>query len=205
VFEAESLETRTLIDQACAGDAEIFCQICRLFETRLLRQAFVLCGNAAMAEDLVQETLVEAWKALRRFQGRCQFFTWLCAILHNRYRNTVRQKRPVPASSLGRGDQEELALHLDRAADTSATPDRTAQIEEEARLILACIEALPAKHQQVVYLRFYVNHSLEEIAAALGCSVGTVKSRLFRALEKLRTMDVLQTHFMPSDSTNRHL
>jgi RNA polymerase sigma-70 factor (ECF subfamily) len=205
MFEAESLETRTLIEQARAGDAETYCQICRLYETRLLRQAFGLCGNSAMAEDLTQETLVEAWKCLRRFQGRCQFYTWLCAILLNRFRNTVRQKRPVPASSLGHGDQEEFALHLDRVTDASATPDRTAQIEEEARLMLACIEALPAKHQQVVYLRFYVNHSLEEIAAALGCSVGTVKSRLFRALEKLRSMDVLHRHLMPSDSANRRL
>jgi RNA polymerase sigma-70 factor (ECF subfamily) len=193
MFEAESLETRSLIEQAQSGDADVYCQICRLYETRLLRQAFTLCGNAALAEDLAQETLVEAWRCLRRFQGRCQFFTWLCAILLNRYRNTVRQRRPVPVSSLGRGDLEEFAHHLDRATDTGATPDRTAQIEEEARLMLACVEALPAKHQQVIYLRFYVNHSLEEIAAALGCSVGTVKSRLFRALEKLRTMDVLQT------------
>ena len=158
-----------------------------------------------MAEDLAQETLVEAWKCLRRFQGRCQFFTWLCAILLNRYRNTARRRRPVPASSLSRGDQEAFALQLDRATDSAATPDRTAQAQEEARLMLACIEALPAKHQQVVYLRFYVNQSLEEIAAALGCSVGTVKSRLFRALEKLRTMDVLQAHLVHSESVNGRL
>ena len=193
IVEVESPETRTLIEQARAGDADVFCQICRLYETRLLRQAFTLCGNTTMAEDLAQETLVEAWKSLHRFEGRCQFFTWLCAILLNRYRNTLRQRRPVPVSSLGRGDQEEFALRLDRATDAEATPDRTAQIQEEARLMLACIQSLPAKHQQVVYLRFYVNHSLDEIAAALGCSVGTVKSRLFRALEKLRTQHALHT------------
>jgi RNA polymerase sigma-70 factor (ECF subfamily) len=201
ILEVESPETRTLIEQARAGDADIFCEICRLYETRLLRQAFTLCGNSTMAEDLAQETLVEAWKSLRRFQGRCQFFTWLCAILLNRYRNTVRQKRPVPVSSLGRGDQDEFALCLDRATDAEATPDRTAQIQEEARLMLACVQSLPAKHQQVVYLRFYVNHSLDEIAAALGCSVGTVKSRLFRALEKLRTLPVLHNHLASSERT----
>ena len=56
----------------------------------------------------------------------------------------------------------------------------------------ACIQALPTKHQRVIYLRFYVDDSLEAIAAALDCSVGTVKSRLFRALDKLRTMNSLQ-------------
>jgi RNA polymerase sigma-70 factor (ECF subfamily) len=199
IVEVESPESRNLVEQARTGDADIFCQICRLYETRLLRQAFTLCGNESLAEDLAQETLVEAWKSLRRFQGRCQFFTWLCAILLNRYRNMVRKKRPVPVSSLSSSDKEQFALHLDLATDAEATPDRTAQTEEEARLMLACIQALPPKHEQVVYLRFYVNHSLEEIAAALGCSVGTVKSRLFRALEKLRTIHLRHTRLPHSE------
>ena len=204
-LEAESPETRTLVEQARAGDADIFCQVCRLYETRLLRQAFTLCGNASMAEDLAQETLVEAWKSLRRFQGRCQFFTWLCAILLNRYRNMVRKKRPVPVSSLAGRDEEDVALHLDSATDPESAPDQTAQNQEEARWMLACIQALPAKHQQVVYLRFYVSRSLEEIAAALGCSLGTVKSRLFRALEKLRTMPMMEARAEHSDATVQHL
>lgn len=199
-FENESPETRALIEQARAGDADTFCEICRLVETRLLRQAFTLCGNPSMAEDLAQETLVEAWNSLRRFQGRCQFFTWLCAILLNRYRNTVRQRRPIPISSLTRGDEDAFALHLDRATDAEATPDRSAQVQEEAQVLIACIQTLPTKYREVVYLRFYVSHSLEEIAAALGCSVGTVKSRLFRALEKLRGMGPLHAHLANSES-----
>jgi RNA polymerase sigma-70 factor, ECF subfamily len=59
-------------------------------------------------------------------------------------------------------------------------------------LVHQCIRALPQKHQDVIYLRFYVDNSLEGIAAALGCSLGTVKSRLFHALEKLRSMNVLK-------------
>jgi len=58
--------------------------------------------------------------------------------------------------------------------------------------VRACIQTLPAKHQQVIYLRFYADDSLEGIAAVLGCSVGTVKSRLFHALEKLRAMNALK-------------
>ena len=205
ILEAESPEARSLVDQARAGDADIFCQVCRLYETRLLRQAFTLCGNVSMAEDLAQETLVEAWKCLRRFQGRCQFFTWLCAILLNRYRNMVRKKRPLSVSSLASADEDDVALHLDSATDPEAAPDQSAQNQEEARLMLACIQALPPKHQQVVYLRFYVNHSLEEIAAALGCSLGTVKSRLFRALEKLRSMPMVEARLTHSEDPVEHL
>ena len=61
-------------------------------------------------------------------------------------------------------------------------------------LVQQCIQALPAKHQQVIHLRFYVDDSLEGIAAALGCSVGTVKSRLFHALDKLRGMNAFSEH-----------
>ena len=190
-----TLDTSSFVERARAGDTEAFGEICRVYETRLLRQAMTLCGNPALAEDLAQDTLVEAWKHLRRFNGRCQLFTWLCAILLNRYRNTVRQKRPTPLSSLASGDQDELQSSLDKLADQNSPPDQAVQLREQAALVVECLQALPAKHQQIIYLRFYVDDSLEGIAAALGCSVGTVKSRLFRALDKLRTMHTLNAQF----------
>ena len=187
----ETLDRRGLLDRAQVGDTEAFCEICRLYETRLWRQAIALCGDVTLAEDLAQDTLVEAWKCLRRYNGRCQFFTWLCAILLNRYRNTVRAKRPVPLSWLAGHDRKEFQNSIDTLADQDSSPDQAAQLREQATLVRTCIQALPTKHQQVIYLRFYVDDSLEGIAAALGCSVGTVKSRLFHALDKLRGMNAL--------------
>jgi RNA polymerase sigma-70 factor (ECF subfamily) len=187
--DLDAPETRSLLDQAQAGDVAAFGQICRVYETRLLRQAMALCGNEAMAEDLAQDTLVEAWKCLRRYNGRCQFFTWLCAILLNRWRNTVRKKCPAPFTALMGRDRDEVKVRIANLADDRPAPDQAAQMREQAALIWQCIETLPAKQQQVVYLRFYVDDSLDGIAAALGCSTGTVKSRLFNALDKLRTMN----------------
>ncbi|MGA2220177.1 MAG: sigma-70 family RNA polymerase sigma factor [Verrucomicrobiia bacterium] len=187
--ETEISDTRSLLDQARAGDAEAFGEICRIHGTRLLRQAVALCGNITLAEDLAQDTLVEAWKCLRRYNGRCQFFTWLCAILLNRYRNALRWNRLLPASTLGVRDQDEFEKHTGNLADHAALPDQAVELREQAVLVRQCVQALPAKHQQVIYLRFYVDDSLEGIAAALGCPVGTVKSRLFHALDKLRKMD----------------
>ena len=187
----ETPGTRRLLDQAQAGDAEAFGEVCRVYETRLLRQATALCGNLTLAEDLAQDTLVEAWKCLRRYNGRCQFFTWLCAILLNRCRNALRQKRPIPISTLALHDQDEFQNSIDKLTDHDSSPDQAVQLRECAALVRECIQILPAKHQQVIYLRFYVDDSLEGIAAALGCSVGTVKSRLFHALDKLRGMNVL--------------
>ena len=84
---------------------------------------------------------------------------------------------------------------LEELADDDARPDEAAQRCERAVLVRQCVQALPPKHQQVIYLRFYVDDSIEGIAAALGCSEGTVKSRLFHALEKLRAMKVLNAQF----------
>jgi RNA polymerase sigma-70 factor, ECF subfamily len=187
-------DTRSLLDQAQAGDVEAFGEVCRTYEKRLFRQAVALCGNVALAEDLAQDTLVEAWKSLRRYNGRCQFFTWLCAILLNRHRNTVREKRPLPFSALAADDDGEFQRGLDQMAVDEPLPDQAAWLREEAALVRLCIQSLPPKHQQVILLRFYVDDSLEGIAAALGCSVGTVKSRLFNALEKLRSMQAMSDH-----------
>jgi len=190
-------ETGNFLDQARAGDAAAFGEVCRAYETRLFRQAVALCGNAALAEDLAQDTLVEAWKSLRRYNGRCQFFTWLCAILLNRYRNTVRQKRPLPFSSFAAGDDDEVQRGLSQTADHEPLPDQAALQRDQAALVWQCIQALPPKQQQIIHLRFYVDDSLEGIAAALGCSIGTVKSRLFTALENLRAMNALRGQFIP--------
>jgi RNA polymerase sigma-70 factor (ECF subfamily) len=193
--EAESPGAQSLLDRAQAGDAEAFCELCRAYETPLVRQAMMVCGNASLAEDLAQDTLVEAWKCLRRYNGRCRLFTWLCAILLNRFRNTLREKRPVPVSSLQREDLDGFQNSLDLLIDNNSPPDEAEQLREQAALVLECVQALSPKLQRVIHLRFYVDDSLESIAAALGCSVGTVKSRLFRALDKLRAMNALDPKF----------
>ncbi len=188
----ETPDSRSLLAQAQAGDAEAFGEVYRVYATRLLRQAMALCGNTALAEELAQDTIVEAWKGLRRYQGRCEFFTWLCAILLHRYRNNQRKNRLLPVSGLGGPEREEFAETLESQADNGSPPDRAAERQDQTALVRRCLDLLPAKHQQVIYLRFYVDDSLEGIAAALGCSVGTVKSRLFHALDKLRAMKALR-------------
>jgi RNA polymerase sigma-70 factor (ECF subfamily) len=115
--------------------------------------------------------------------------------LLNRYRNTVRKKRPLAISSLPTKEQDEFQTSLDQLIDKESPPDEAAQVREQAALVLQCVQALSPKYQRVIYLRFYVDDSLESIAAALGCSVGTVKSRLFRALNKLREMNALDPKF----------
>lgn len=188
-------DTRSLLEEARAGDAEAYGEVYRVYATRLLRQAMTLCGNVALAEELAQDTLVEAWKCLRRYNGQCEFFTWLCAILLNRYRNSLRNNRLLPVSNLGCRDLDEFANAVETGADRGSLPDEAAALREQSALVRKCLQSLPPKHQQVIYLRFYVDDSLDGIAAALGCSVGTVKSRLFHALDKLRSINALNAQF----------
>ena len=187
-LDPASTDSPDLLALARQGDSDAFGRLCRLHGARLLRQATGLCGDPMLAEDLAQDTLFAAWKSLPRYNGQCRFFTWLCAILLNLHRNVRRQKHPVPLAGLGDSDRESAVRLIDDRPDGGLPPDQTAAIDDRAAFLWRCLEQLPPKHREVIYLRFYVDDSLEGIAAALGCSVGTVKSRLFHAIERLRAM-----------------
>jgi RNA polymerase sigma-70 factor, ECF subfamily len=196
---------KEVLESARAGDPGAFCELCRMHEAGLLRQALRLCGNLSTAEDLAQESLVEAWKSLNRYNGRCEFSTWLCAILLNRYRHSLRRKRPFLFSFVQREGEDDLSNPEDRVVDDEARPDRRLEGAERAEIVRRCLQRLPAKQQQVVFMRFYVDESLSAIAAALDCSVGTVKSRLFHALERLRMMRELNGDFAENPFTHSWL
>lgn len=181
-------EELDLVGRAQAGDSEAFGELCRLHGDRLLRQATALCGDATAAEDLVQETLVQGWRSLRRYDGRCRLFTWLCSILIHRHRNATRKRWPLPFTSLLGGAREEAETWLAGAPHPALPPSAQAAQTEQAARLLRSLNKLPAKQREVVYLRFYAQDSLPGIAAALGCSIGTVKSRLANGLERLRKM-----------------
>lgn len=201
-FKTEPATTPTsdgpdLIGQARLGDSEAFGELCRQHGDRLLRQAIALGGDPLAAEDLVQETLLEAWRCLPRYHGGCQFFTWLCSILIHRHRNSLRKKWPLPFSLLFGSEREDAELFLTGATDPGPLPSARTETEEQARHVLRSLDRLPRRQREVVYLRFYAEDSLEGIAAALGCSVGTVKSRLFHGLDRLRQMKILKEEKAP--------
>lgn len=202
VAESETTDEGSALSSARAGDLEAFDEVYRTHAPRLLRHAVTLCGNPALAEELAQDTLVEAWKCLRRYNESCQFFTWLCAILLNRYRNHLRKQRLLRFFAVGDPAQDNC-VGLKKVEDHGSLPNEAAVLRERAEVVRKCLATLPAKQQQVIYLRFYVDDSLEEIAAALGCSMGTVKSRLFNGLERLRGMKALNCEFLHVEDKER--
>jgi RNA polymerase sigma-70 factor (ECF subfamily) len=186
----DACESSLLLTQAWAGDAEAFCEVARAHETRLFRQAVVLCRDEAVAEDLVAETLLEAWRSLQRFDATCRFSTWLYAILVHRYLKWVRRmaSRPVSLARLPVAEAQRRQQVQEALPDLRDSPADVVANQDAAEVMRDAIARLPRKHQRVLLLRFFEDASLPEIAAALGCPVGTVKSRLHHALEKLRRM-----------------
>jgi RNA polymerase sigma-70 factor (ECF subfamily) len=179
-----------LLSRACNGDTKAFSQIMEPLQARLLGQAAALAGDLSAAEDLVSETLVAAWKSLPRYDRSCRLSTWLYAILLHRHQNALRRarSRPFPLAWLSffeAQDCEDRQAHLPTPELSPAAAVAQDEINAHVR---QCVARLPEKHRQIILLRFFEDASLPDMAAVLGCSVGTVKSRLHHALEKLRKM-----------------
>ncbi len=157
------------------GDADAAAELVDLYGDRLLRSAFALCGNESDAQDLAQEALLQAVKSARRCRGTSAVYTWLHGILLNVARRFFRKRKrltyveEIPEKSM---PPVELGSTLD-AGITSAA-------------IVAALNALSYPHREVVVLRYYEEMTVKEIARRVKITQGTVKSRLFYALRRLR-------------------
>lgn len=177
-----------LLALACDGDVVAFSRIMEELQPRLMGQALAFCGDRERARDLVQETMIAAWKSLGRFDGPCRFFTWLYVILLRQHQRALGWfARRLPLATL----EQQVAARRFEPVTEDVAGDVGA---EEAEWLRAMITALPARHREVVRLRFYAEASEAEISAALGISPGTVKSRLHHALNKLRGMKEKVNH-----------
>ena len=175
----EPEQENRLIKLAQAGDREAFCALARAHVAGLLRAASAFGADRGAAEDLAQETLLEAWRSLGRFDGRCRLGTWLFGILRNRWLKSLRKKTPTVVA----GEVVEAVMAAEQAA-----PDLQLEQAEEGAQLRRALAALPDGQREVLELRFFGQASLEEIAQVLDCPLGTVKSRLHHGLEKLRQL-----------------
>ena len=197
----EIIDAREFLLRARAGEAEAFCRLTEPLQSRLLRQAAALSGDVSAAEDLVAETLVEAWKSLARYDESCRFSTWLYAILLHRYQKSLRRarSRPVALAWLSAFERDQLTAAQDNVPSPEPSPADDAARNENLAHLRACIARLPEKHRRIILLRFFEDASLPDMARVLGCPVGTVKSRLHHALEKLRKIK-MNLHPMRGDT-----
>jgi RNA polymerase sigma-70 factor (ECF subfamily) len=144
------------------------------YSDRLLRSAILLCGDESVAQDLVQETFLQALVSAERFRGDSTVHTWLHGILVNVCHRRVRE-------------QARLVLKERLARKETVQPSETEAMEEDffADKAAEAVQQLSAEHRRVVVLRYYSNLKIKEIAELVGVSTGTVKSRLHYAIRRL--------------------
>ena len=168
-----------LVERAKRGDVHAYEEIVQHYSGIAFRTAYLITGSAADAEEAAQDGFVKAYRALGRFRSGEPFKPWLLRIVGNEARNRRRSA----------GRRAELALraaHEPSSGGAAPSPEATLLDDERRTALLGALESLSDEHREVVACRFLLDLSEEETATALGLRRGTVKSRLSRALERLR-------------------
>jgi RNA polymerase sigma-70 factor (ECF subfamily) len=173
-----------LVRQAQLGNQEAWTELVRLHQTGVFRLAYLHLGDADEAEDLAQECFVRAYRSLRRFDLERPLRPWLLRIVSNLASNRRRSIGRYWAALQRAGREQPLA---------QAGPERTTAVADDANELWAAVRRLPERMQLVLYLRYFLELSVEETAAALEGPTGTVKSQTHRALARLQ--DVIRTDF----------
>jgi RNA polymerase sigma-70 factor (ECF subfamily) len=178
------LDESSLIQRAARGEPDAWEPIMQAHQEPVFRLAYLFLGDADDAEDVTQETFLRAYAHLKRFDSSRPMRPWLLSIAANLARNKHR--------SMGRYlNAISRAFRLEPG--TSPNVEERNEQDQEAHQLVDAVRQLSADDQQVIYLRFFLDLSTVEAAQSLGVAEGTVKSRLSRALERLRA--IIKTDF----------
>jgi RNA polymerase sigma-70 factor (ECF subfamily) len=172
-----------LIDRARKGDTSAYSALVERYQDVAFRTAYLMLRDAAEADDAAQEGFIKAFYALPRFRPGAAFRPWLLEIVANQARNQRRAGGRRDALAV-RASAEERVLSASGALAPS--PEAGALLQERRQALLGAVRSLRDDDRLVVAYRYFFELSESEMAVALGCARGTVKSRLSRALERLR-------------------
>ena len=174
-----------LVKRVQRGDKSAFDLLVRKYQHKVVKLVLRYVRNPAEAEDIAQEAFIKAYRALPQFRGDSAFYTWMYRIAINTAKNSLasRDRSPI-AYDLDLTDPEESHSVQTKLQDPD-TPEGMALTEEIRGIVNSAIEGLPEELKTAIVLRELDGLSYEEIAAAMECPVGTVRSRIFRAREAI--------------------
>eukprot|EP01030_Chromulinospumella_sphaerica_P009265 gene9265-9076_t len=165
------------------GDKQAFDLLVAKYQRRLMRLLSRIVHDQSEAEDVVQETFIKAYRALRHFRGESAFYTWLYRIGINTAKNFLAtQGRRTPTSTEIDAEQAESMGEGEQLRDMN-TPESMLASKQIAQTVNAAMDALPLDLRTAIALREIEGLSYEEISAIMACPIGTVRSRIFRARE----------------------
>ncbi len=175
----------SLVRRVQRGDKGAFDALVLKYQHKVVKLVMRYVRNPAEAEDVAQEAFIKAYRALPQFRGDSAFYTWLYRIAINTAKNAVvsRDRSPVEFDLDAQNPDESYDMQS-RLKD-SETPEGLVLTDEIRGTVNSAIDALPEDLRTAIILRELEGLSYEEIAAAMGCPVGTVRSRIFRAREAI--------------------
>jgi len=173
-----------LVERVQQGDKRAFDLLVSKYQSKIFTIISRFVSDQAEVYDVAQETFIKAYRALPNFRGESAFYTWLYRIAINTAKNylTARGRRP-PANDIDSGEAE--SYNGASALRENASPEKLLMKEQLQDVIFETIESLPPELKRAITLREIDGLSYEEIAEAMGCPVGTVRSRIFRAREAI--------------------
>ena len=184
---SEKETDQLLVERVQRGDRRAFDLLVLKYQRKLIRLLGRFVYDQAELEDIAQESFIKAYRALPNFRGESAFYTWLYRIAINTAKNHLAssgRRLQVRSSS---GDEDEEGLDEIANAPDFNTPEEQLQSKQIGTTVDAAMEALPADLRQAIVLRELEGMSYEDIAVAMDCPVGTVRSRIFRAREAIAT------------------
>jgi len=169
-----------LVQAAARGDREAYGYLVRKYQERLLAAVMQMVRQRVEAEDIVQDTFLQAYANLRKFEGKCAFYTWIYRIAMNLVLSRRRRARPVLSLD------ENSGVLADEPTDRSGSPADRIVREENLSEIRMAVANLDEDQRAVLVLRAVEGFDYRTIGSLLGLNVGTVRSRLHRARMSIR-------------------
>ena len=169
------IDENELIKKAKRGDEESFEALILSCKGKAYNIAFRYMGNEEDALDVMQESFIKIYRHLDKFNGQSRFDTWVYRIVVNTASDMLRKNK--------RNEHDDILIEI---ADHDPGPEEQLEKKEESGYILSCLNRLADEHKEVLILRDINGFAYDEIAKMLDCSMGTVKSKISRARQKLK-------------------
>lgn len=179
---------KELVKKAQQNDLEAFEKLIITYKDRIYRLCYQLTNNHTDAQDLAQEVFIKAYTGLESFRNEADFGTWLHRIAINQCINFKKKEKRGKVISLDAPIQTQNGEMLLEVAATEENPEEIYEQVELKGTVREALNRLSAEHRSVLVLREFQGYSYDEIASIIGCSLGTVKSRINRARQSLKEM-----------------
>lgn len=166
------------IQAVAAGDRRAMNQLFARHNVRIFRFILRLTRSEAVAEELVSEVFLDAWRQAGRFEARSQVSTWLLAIARNKAISAMRRRHDAEL------DEDALAM----VEDPCDNPEEALEKSERANILRKCLTQLSPAHREIIDLVYYHEKSVEEAATITGVPPGTVKTRMYYARQQLAAL-----------------